>query len=46
MATEAPTKFESEWRSFFTCARLHIKRNELPKAIDDLTTLLRHQPGN
>jgi tetratricopeptide (TPR) repeat protein len=47
MATEAPTKFESECVILLhNRARLHIKRNELPKAIDDLTTLLRHQPGN
>jgi tetratricopeptide (TPR) repeat protein len=47
MATEAPTKFESECAILLhNRARLHIKRNELPKAIDDLTTLLRHQPGN
>ena len=47
MAAEAPTKFESECAILLhNRARLHIKRNELPKAIDDLTTLLRHQPGN
>ncbi len=47
MATEAPAKFESECAILLhNRARLHTKRNELPKAIDDLTTLLRHQPGN
>ena len=47
MAAEAPTKFESECAILLhNRARLHIKRNELPKAIDDLTTLLRHQPCN
>jgi tetratricopeptide (TPR) repeat protein len=47
MATEAPTKFESECAILLhNRARLQSKRNELPKAIDDLTTLLRHQPGN
>jgi tetratricopeptide (TPR) repeat protein len=47
MATEAPTKFESECAILLhNRARLHIKRNEVPKAIDDLTTLLGHQPGN
>ena len=47
MAAEAPAKFESECAILFhNRARLYIKRNELPKAIDDLTTLIRHQPGN
>jgi tetratricopeptide (TPR) repeat protein len=47
MATEAPAKFESECAILLhNRARLQIKRNDLPKALYDLTTLLRHQPGN
>jgi tetratricopeptide (TPR) repeat protein len=47
MCAEAPNKYDAESAILLhNRARLHIKREQLPEAIEDLTTLLQHQPCN
>jgi tetratricopeptide (TPR) repeat protein len=47
MSAEAPNKYDAESAILLhNRARLHIKRKQLPQAIEDLTTLLQHQPCN
>jgi tetratricopeptide (TPR) repeat protein len=47
MASEAPYKYETESAILIhNRARLHVKRQQVPEAIADLTALLQHQPGN
>jgi tetratricopeptide (TPR) repeat protein len=47
IATEAPNKYAAESAIFLhNRARLHWLANEQQEAIEDLTTLLRHQPCN
>jgi tetratricopeptide (TPR) repeat protein len=47
MSTEAPNKYEAESAILLhNRARLHVKRRQPTQAIEDLTTLLHHQPGN
>jgi tetratricopeptide (TPR) repeat protein len=47
MASEAPYKHETESAILIhNRARLHVKRQQVPEAIADLTALVQHQPGN
>ena len=47
MSAEAPNKYQAESAILLhNRARLHVQRKQLSQAIEDLTTLLQHQPGN